>query len=1001
MIASLGVEFRLLGLLEVVAENEPVRIVRGRESALLALLLLHPNQPLATDQIVEELWGAAAPVNAAKSVHIYVSRLRKALGGDRIETTSVGYRIRLEAGELDSERFAQLAAEGRRQEALALWRGEPLADFRFDAFAQAEIRRLEALRDEVWIDECEAEITGGRVAQAIPELEALIGRRPLWERPREQLMRALYLVGRQADALELYRSTRVLLRDELGVEPGSELQRLEREILNHDPALGTPSRPQQPLHRKHGVRLAAVGGMLLLIATAAVGALVLTRPGSTRTLPYIPNSLVRLDTGTKRVDAALPMAGPPAAVAVSNRRLWITSLSRTVSVVSRSGLRPQSPVTLSFTPETLLPSGGRIWAAGGNSIVAINPVYGAVSPPIVLRAAPGQGPSIRAAPALGGGIWVADGRNVLRRYSAAGRPTGAVNLHAPLTDVTAGLRRLWVLSSEKATLFELDRSTGAMIVSIKLVSRPGYAAPDPVAVTVGAGSVWVLEGSPPSVIRVDPRGDVVTTIPLGIGSDPVGIAAADSGVWVADSGDGTIGWIDPTTNALKRIVVGGSPTGIAVSDTHVWATIQAGLDANTGGIPAPLVSSERAGILPASVCSPVYGEGRPDVLLAADLPLQGYGSNALTIQMSNAIRFVLARHHFRAGRLNVGYQLCDDSSAETGSWTRPTCRANAEAIARQARVVGIIGPFNSGCAKAELPILARAHTGAVPVISPSATYLGLTHHGPGTQLNEPGLYRAHGAPIFMRVVAADDAQGAANAVLAKRLGLHSLYLLADGSSYGRGLTAAVATTAKRLGIHIVGAAQWEQHGDLGKLARKVAAGRPDGVFLAGTVDEGGDQMIVALRNALGRRPRILLSDGFTPFPALLEAGAAAEGVTVTVAVPALSRLPRAGKVFVATFGRAIGGTPEPYSVAAGAAAETMLAAIARSNGTRASVRQELLRGAQDGIIGRFRFDQNGDTTRPTVSVYQVTNGQAVLKTTIIPPRSRDGGETGPPTGSRR
>ena len=296
MIASRGVEFRLLGLLEVVAENEPVRIVRGRESALLALLLLHPNQPLATDRIVEELWGASAPVNAAKSVHIYVSRLRKALGGDRIETTSAGYRIRLEAGELDSDRFAQLASEGRRQEALALWRGEPLADFRFDAFAQSEIRRLEALRDEVWIDECEAEITDGRVAQAIPELEALIGRRPLWEQPREQLMRALYLGGRQADALELYRSTRVLLREELGVEPGSELQRLEREILNHDPALGAPSRPPQPLHRQHGFRLAAIGGALLLIATAALVALVLTRPGSTRTLPYIPNSLVRLDS---------------------------------------------------------------------------------------------------------------------------------------------------------------------------------------------------------------------------------------------------------------------------------------------------------------------------------------------------------------------------------------------------------------------------------------------------------------------------------------------------------------------------------------------------------------------------------------------------------------------------------------------------------------------------------------------------------------------------------
>jgi branched-chain amino acid transport system substrate-binding protein len=237
----------------------------------------------------------------------------------------------------------------------------------------------------------------------------------------------------------------------------------------------------------------------------------------------------------------------------------------------------------------------------------------------------------------------------------------------------------------------------------------------------------------------------------------------------------------------------------------------------------------------------------------------------------------------------------------------------------------------------------------------------------------------------MRVVAADDAQGAANAVVAKRFGLRSLFLLADGSPYGRGLSAAVATTAKKLGIRIVGVADWNQHRGLRTLADHVAAAHPEGVFLAGTLDEGGNQLIIDLRNALGSRPRILLSDGFTPFPVLLETGPQAEGATITVAVPALSRLPRAGEAFVTSFGRAIGARPEPYAAAAAAAAETMLAAVARSNGTRASVRKELLHDpVSGGILGSFRFDRNGDTTRPIVSVYQVKNGQVVLLTTIVP-----------------
>ena len=286
-------EFRLLGLLEVTGDDGgAVTIVRGHESALLALLLLHANEAIAPERIVEELWAGGAPENARKSVHIYVSRLRKALGPDRIETTPAGYVLRVAPAELDVSHFESLATEGREtldhgapdaaetvlDRALALWRITPLADFRFEAFAQAAARRLEGMHDAVVADRVDARLACGRAHLVVDELETLIERSHLWERPRAQLMRALYLTGRQADALGLYRRTRTVLDDELGVEPGPEMQRLEWQILNQDPELGEPAAPPRPLLRQRRFQVTAV--LSVVLAAVAVFLAVTLSPGA-------------------------------------------------------------------------------------------------------------------------------------------------------------------------------------------------------------------------------------------------------------------------------------------------------------------------------------------------------------------------------------------------------------------------------------------------------------------------------------------------------------------------------------------------------------------------------------------------------------------------------------------------------------------------------------------------------------------------------------------------
>ena len=618
---GLEMQFRLLGGLEVEDGRGLLAFPSGKESAVLAVLVLHARQPLPTDRLVEEIWGEQAPVNAKKQVQIYVSRLRKRLGAERILTTRAGYQLVASDDEIDVRRAEAHLRAGRFADALAEWRGDPLAEFRYEAFAQPEMRRLEELRDVVRAELVDEALARGEAEAVVPELEAEVERDPLRERPRAQLMRALYLTGRQADALAVYRDARAALSRDLGVEPSPELQRLERAILNHDPALGELRRRAIPRRAKRSARLVVAGAALLVVAVIAGVALAVARSRSAASLPYVPDSLVRVDARSGRVDGVLSVAGAPGAVAVGANRVWVGSSSHVVSAISPDTIDSREAIALAAAPEQLVATRSQIWAVHGNVVSGIDPIYSNVRSRITLPAE--RGP-IRVAPTLDGGLWLVDGSRLLRRYDADGHPIGILRMPLPLSAIAVGDGGLWALSSVKATVVQLDRHSGRTLGEIPLELRPGDLAPLPFALAVGEGAVWVLDGSPPAVVRVDPAiGAVTNTIPLGIGSDPLAISAGDGAVWTADSGDGTLARIDPSTLALKRIVVGGSPFGVVPAPgSHVWATLQSGLDANTGGVPSPLAGNG-GDALPASFCSPVYGEGKPEVLLAADLPLQG------------------------------------------------------------------------------------------------------------------------------------------------------------------------------------------------------------------------------------------------------------------------------------------------------------------------------------------------------------------------------------------
>ena len=276
-------EFRILGPLEVSDEAGPLLLGGLKQRAVLALLLLDAGRVVSVDRLIDALWGEQPPRTAATSLQNFISALRKLLGPETLETKSPGYRLNIKPGELDLDRFRTAVEKSRKaeaaerssalHEALALWRGPPLADLAFEAFAQPQIAHLEELRLTTLEERVEADLEAGRHGELVGELEGLVEEHPVRERLRAHYMLALYRSGRQAEALEAYQDGRRILVEQLGIEPSRELQQLHGAILRQEAGLQAPDAAPPSEDHFEEVLLALFSGRLVAVLGAEVAEL--------------------------------------------------------------------------------------------------------------------------------------------------------------------------------------------------------------------------------------------------------------------------------------------------------------------------------------------------------------------------------------------------------------------------------------------------------------------------------------------------------------------------------------------------------------------------------------------------------------------------------------------------------------------------------------------------------------------------------------------------------
>jgi DNA-binding SARP family transcriptional activator/streptogramin lyase len=596
-------EFRLLGQLEVLDGSREIPLGPGKRRALLTLLLLHRNEVVPAERLIDELWDGRPPATAAKGLQVQISRLRKDLvagGGNGMAlcTRSHGYVLEVPPDSVDVARFERALADGERaladgrpdhaavrlREGLKLWRGPPLVDFTYEAFAQDEIARLEELRLMALERRIDADLALGRHREVVVELETLLRTHALREGLRGQLMLALHRCGRQADALEVYRDGRRHAVEELGLEPGRELRDLQAQILAGSPELAAPRTTQLRAERAARRAPLAILAAGVLLGAAAVAALLRSiDPGPAHRPPIVQvaaNGAMALDAGGRKAMFLVPLPGRPTDAAALGDRLFVVSVnSSALTVVDARSRGITRTVPLAMKPGAVAAGPEGVWIADGQRGLLTRLVagYEAVATRVTwrrhgIRVANGLSrlDPIRVAVA-DGSAWLTDGSRTLVRADTRGH-VARVTAPYRLDGITAGADALWAISTRQSAVLRIDPRRRRITDVIRIVTRPGSGAPAPVALTATRDAVWVLNANTATVSRIDPRQrGVVGTVRLGLEQSPRDIAAGAGAVWVANF-DGSLTRIPTAGGPLGSSSIRGSLVGVAGSGNRLWLT---------------------------------------------------------------------------------------------------------------------------------------------------------------------------------------------------------------------------------------------------------------------------------------------------------------------------------------------------------------------------------------------------------------------------------------------